>query len=377
MLAATLKSCLRFGLGAVPTRVYQRLFPRDVIGLCYHMVTDEYPPHVAQISSYKTSAQFEADLQYLTKHYEVIGYEELRERRAENEEQRARKNGSTSPVLGSRLSALRPSFVLTFDDGYRECFDVVRPLLLKYEVPAIFFVTTDFIDNRHLFYRNKVSLCVDRILGMSGTERSEVVRRLQQHEIIDEMASSQLSPGLSAWLLSRSHRDVALIDEFCGALEIDVPAFLRERRPYLSKAEIESLHADGFPIGAHGRSHVSLGRLENEAELEAEITESCRIVREITRSEEVPFAFPFSGSRVRIDRVAEIRDRNRHVGMIFDSRGLLPNGPFLVHRVSSDDSRVREKQRSSLPRLISYAYQSQLRRSLIEPAKRKLAANSR
>lgn len=347
------------------------------------MVTDEYPPHVAHISPYKTSAQFEADLQYLKQNYEIISYEELCERRAESLEQRARTNGSTCPAPRSPLPASRsrrPAAIVTFDDGYRECFDVVRPLLLKYEAPAIFFVTTDFIDNRHLFYRNEVSLCVDRIQGMSETERSEVVRRLRQHEIIDEMASSQLSAlnsrlstGLSAWLLTLNHRDDSLIDRLCVALGIDVQQFLRERRPYLSKVEIELLHADGFTIGAHGRSHVNLGRLDNEAELEAEIAESCRIVREITRCEEVPFAFPFAGSRVRIDRVAEIRDRNHHVGMIFDSRGLLPNGRFLVHRVSSDDSWVKEKQRSSLPRLISCAYQSQLRRSLIEPAKKKLS----
>jgi hypothetical protein len=44
------------------------------------MVTDEYPPHVAHVSPYKLATQFEADLRYLKRNYEIISCEELVER---------------------------------------------------------------------------------------------------------------------------------------------------------------------------------------------------------------------------------------------------------------------------------------------------------
>ena len=253
------------------------------------MVTDEYPRHVAHISPCKSSAQFEADLEYLTKHYEVIGYEELCERRAGSEEQRARKNGSTSPALRSRLSALRPSVVLTFDDGYRECFEVVRPLLLKYKVPAIFFVTTDFIDNRQLFFRNKVSLCIDRILGLSESEWRVAADRVRcglgSRFQVPGSSKSPLTPNTSHlapnssptpetryptpanfihWLKDLPHDDEPTINDVCQILDIDTHLFLREHRPYLTTAQIEQLIAEGFTIGAHGVTHARLSDLIGE-----------------------------------------------------------------------------------------------------------------
>jgi len=382
LLRAVLKPCLRLGLAAVPTRVYQRLFPRDVIGLCYHMVTDEYLPHVVHVCPYKTSAQFEADLEYLTTYYEVISYEELRERR-DTSGAGKQVSGFGFQVSGNgrrpASKSRRPAAILTFDDGYRECFEVVRPLLLKYEVPAIFFVTTDFIDNRCLFYRNKISLCIDRILSLTESEWREVTDRLERHGIIPEPAGSQLSAlssqfstsAFSCWLSGLDQRDEPLIDQVCDALDLDIPQFLQERRPYLMQEEIQSLHAHGFTIGAHGRYHIRLGSLEKCAEVETEIEDSCRIIGEISGCEQVPFAFPFGGRGVPVNDMTEIRSRNPHVGMVFDSRGLLGSDNSIVHRISSDDSDAECCDRSNLPQLISDAYQRQFRRRWIEPVKRK------
>ncbi|RPI30378.1 MAG: hypothetical protein EHM70_14030, partial [Chloroflexota bacterium] len=132
----------------IPLPAYQALVRREVIGLCYHAVSAEAQPHLDHLIPHKTASMFEQDLLFLKEHFQLISYEELLAHRAGN-------------------LRLRPnSILLTFDDGYSECYSVVRPLLLKYEIPAIFFLITSCIDNREMYFRNKVSLCIDAVLKM-------------------------------------------------------------------------------------------------------------------------------------------------------------------------------------------------------------------
>src|SRR5689334_9863296 len=104
-------------------RTLEKIVRRDVIGFCYHTVSDEQQPHVASLYRCKSIAQFRRDLTFLQRFYRVIGYHDL--------------EGAHDGINGA------PSVVITFDDGLVECHDVVRPLLLEYGVPAIFFITTE------------------------------------------------------------------------------------------------------------------------------------------------------------------------------------------------------------------------------------------
>ena len=391
-----LKLFLRLGLSAIPLSVYQRLYPRDVIGLCYHIVSDEAPAHVAHVCPFKTSAQFEADLRYLADNYEVISYEQWVERRAASGEQRVTNGTSRSSFhpssLALRPSSSRPSVLLTFDDGFRECYTVVRPLLQEYGFPAIFFVTTDFIDNQSLFYRNKVSLCIEKVktlceaelhaivdtLGVSfspdACRRSAVAENLKPETCRLTPETCHLRPRVETWLHSLTHRDRNVLDRLCDVLAVDIARFLRDQRPYLTTDQIETLQADGHTIGAHGRSHVRLSELESDADVESEIVESCRIVSDLTGSQQVPFAFPFADRGVTAEQISGIRRHNPHIGFFFNSRGLLPLEDLVVHRISSDEPDNRRRNASNLPALIHDSYERHLRRHVVEPLKKKRAA---
>ena len=52
------------------------------------------------------------------------------------------------------------AFLLSFDDGLKEVFTTIAPILLKKGVPASFFINPCFIDNNELFYRYKISLLI-------------------------------------------------------------------------------------------------------------------------------------------------------------------------------------------------------------------------
>lgn len=127
-----------------PLRVHRQFFKRNVIGFCYHVVSDELLPHIPHLYPQKSTFEFEQDLLYLKRHFRLVSYQDL-----------------TDYFLGIRRLPSNAAYI-SFDDGFAECYTADRPLLLKHRIPCIFFLTTDFIDNRHLCYRSKVSLCVDK-----------------------------------------------------------------------------------------------------------------------------------------------------------------------------------------------------------------------
>ncbi|HEY0037645.1 MAG TPA: hypothetical protein VGB66_13200, partial [Longimicrobium sp.] len=103
-----------YALRLLPVRALGRLLPREVIGLCYHVVSDRPLPHIMPLYPFKSVAQFDADLRWLKRRYRVVSHPELLHAR------------ETGRPLGPR------AVYLSFDDGYAECFSVARPLLLEH-----------------------------------------------------------------------------------------------------------------------------------------------------------------------------------------------------------------------------------------------------
>ncbi len=142
------KSFLRSVSKLIPLWMYRRLFPRDLTAFFYHAVSDEAMPHVKHLYPPAAVERFENALIYLRRHFNPVSYAEVHAHVV---------NGASLPARAVHLS---------FDDGFGECYTVARPLLLKYEMPCTFFVATDWIDNQAMFYRNKVSVCIEALRGL-------------------------------------------------------------------------------------------------------------------------------------------------------------------------------------------------------------------
>jgi peptidoglycan/xylan/chitin deacetylase (PgdA/CDA1 family) len=56
----------------------------------------------------------------------------------------------------------RNPLMVTFDDGYRDNHDVALPILVKHGVRAVFFLATDYIERRKLYWWDRVSLLIGR-----------------------------------------------------------------------------------------------------------------------------------------------------------------------------------------------------------------------
>src|SRR5207247_764800 len=72
-------------------------------------------------------------------HFEVIGLEDL----------------LRMVAGGSALD--RPCVLVTFDDGYRDSFDLGFPILQELGLPAVFFIATEFIQSSRLPWCDRIA----------------------------------------------------------------------------------------------------------------------------------------------------------------------------------------------------------------------------
>ena len=300
----------------------------------YHVVSAKPLAHIRHLYSYKSPAAFERDLIHFKQNFHPVSHEQIVEH----------ING------GPRLKP--GSAHITFDDGLTECFTIVRPLLLRHGIPCTFFVCKNFMDNRSLMHRNKVSLCVEQLDVLSDQEVGRAAKLLSERNGPSLTSRAQTR----AWVLGLDSRCLRQVDEACDALGIDINRFLQEKRPYMSSAEVKQLHDDGFTIGGHTCSHVELDKLSDWSQVTREIVESCEAVCELTHQDMVPFAIPFNGVNLPRNALAKLREDCACIDVIYDTNNLMKDRRFIINRIWCDTPAGDAEQCSNLGILVRRAY---------------------
>ncbi len=121
-------------ISTLPLKLLKRNAPIDVLIPYHHLVADEPVPYIEKLYAFKNSRQFEADLDYLLKYFEPVSLLDVIDHQ---------KRG---------IKFTKKSFLLTFDDGLRQTYEIVAPILLRKGVSAALFVNPSFVDNKELFY---------------------------------------------------------------------------------------------------------------------------------------------------------------------------------------------------------------------------------
>ena len=325
----------------VPLALGRAMIHRKGICAVYHMVSTERLPYVHNLYPFKTPEMFERDLVYLREHFHPLSYDQF-----------------AASQLGAADLPDR-SLMITFDDGYAECFSTVRPLLLKHGIPCTFFLVSDWIGNARLFYRNKISLCVERVEELDDAAWSQAAARLCREFDCDLHTRS----ALVRWAQSLNGTQDALADRLCEILGVDTAGFLAQRKPYLTLEQVRQLAADGFTIGGHSKTHTRMELLTPQ-QITQEIVDSCAAVRDWTGQAAVPFAFPFGGQEVSRVLLQNIRDEHPWIGLIFDSGWLGKDRDFVVNRVPFDITQGADTG-TNIPLILRRAYREQLKHNLL------------
>jgi len=299
-----------FILKIIPLCLYKIIVPRKLTCIFYHVVSDESLPHIQNIYPVISTQQFRGGLDYLLSKYQFVGYDEIED---------AYLRGRALPPNAAHL---------TFDDGFIECYSVIRPILKEYNIPATFFITTDFIGNKVLFPANLKSFVIEKVNQYNDLDfsaKKDIIEKKFKEEI-----KTKQDLIIKIKKIDRHDRDkLNLLSE---TFQIDHGKLLREKPLYLNEKQIIEMHSEGFTMGSHSRSHYKLGLVDEEL-MKDEIVEATRIIRKITGQKSIPFAFPNSGYGVSRDKLKEVRDMTPELGLIFDSKGFNQDADFVINRV--------------------------------------------
>lgn len=251
----------------VPLEVWHRLLGIELVLPYYHVVSDQKLAHVSGLFRYRSVRQFKADVEFFLRFYTPVSLQDI------------------ICHLDGTARLPKRCFLLTFDDGFREIFDVVAPILKAQGVPAVFFLTTSVVDNRQLCYQQKQSLLVHALASVADSVAKQKVSQLLTDAGVE-------GPDLPSRIRSITYRRRHLLDKVAPILACDFPAYAASAQPYLTSAQIKDLMRQGFAIGAHSVDHPLYSELSLEEQL-FQTHESLSWLSKRFQYECEAFAFPF------------------------------------------------------------------------------------
>ena len=237
----------------------------------YHCISDIPLSHISNLYDLKSVQQFEKDLDYLCKFFKPISLDDLKD------------------SIYREKKFTKPHFLLSFDDGLKEVYTNIAPILKRKGIPAVFFVNSKFLDNEDLFFRYKVSLIIEEIKNNQGLIKSIIpVLKPRREDLL----------SIVRFLLNLGYQEQGMINQIAKLLEIDFTSYLNKVRPYLQTYQVKELLDDGFHFGSHSIDHPLFNEMEFEVQ-KNQISESFNILERKFQLSSRYFAFPFTDEGIK------------------------------------------------------------------------------
>lgn len=283
---------------------------RPLLPYC-HSVNNNSPLHIKHLYDSRRAETFITDVNWLLKYYKPVSLDELH-----------------AWISGEKT--LHPkSFHLSFDDGFRECADIIAPILKRQGVPATFFLCSAFLDNKNLFYRNKISLLLERFAKGLTVPQEDAVKKLFENQ---GLPFQNFSHALGRITFAHA----SLVDAAAELLGICFNDYLKHEQPYLTLEQVGDLIRDGFAIGAHSVDHPHYRDLSLDEQL-WQTRESMDFISSRFSASCRAFAFPHTDTNVSL---RFFREASKDVDIFFGtSRMKTDQLRSCLQRFSLEDAR--------------------------------------
>jgi len=220
-------------------KLKNRLFSgRPVLVLMYHRVNDFPQGNLSHLTV--TNDDFEKQLQFLTKNYQILKLEE------------------------DWNNLKRTGVVITFDDGYADNLTDALPLLEKYNVPATIFVTTENLGTNEEYWWDRLQFDYEACRESFYMAEGKVVQKL-------EWTFAKLSHKIG--VMSKLEKE-AWFQNFENLNQIVFKP--RPQNFPLSHTQLKTLSDHSLiKIGLHSHSHAAFSSLsagEQKSDLEKNIS---------------------------------------------------------------------------------------------------------
>jgi peptidoglycan/xylan/chitin deacetylase (PgdA/CDA1 family) len=201
--------------------------------------------------------------------------------------------------------------LITFDDGYRDNYDVAYPILKRMAIPAIFFVTTSLIGSNVVPWWDEIAWHVRKLAGQTfklnnwpdpitlpTTIDAESIRR-----VLNRIKSFPAKIELQ-------------LQELRVFTDQEIPAELSNNL-FVQWEHLKELEQNGISIGAHSHTHRILSSLNRE-DLIFELTESKRLLENYLNKPIESLSYPVGGESTYNNSMFKLLDNiGYQVGFTF------------------------------------------------------------
>ncbi len=279
--------------------------------LNHHRVGDGTRWSTGRIVWSATAEQFDDQLRFLNQTFDVVGPDDL---------------------LAALDDARSRAVAITFDDGYRECYDVALPILRAHGVRAIFFLTTGFLDGARTAWWDEITWMVANSTRAALPADKWLTSPVALDRANPEAAAAQLIAHYKTLPGERSEDFLDYLAEATGSGRRDPTD---SRHDWLDWEMVRELADAGMGIGGHTVTHPLLALLPGERQ-SAEIVGSIDRIAKETGGRPQFFSYPdgtpgtFDAETVRHVRAAGIRLAFSNYGGVAQAAAL---DPFDVPRI--------------------------------------------
>jgi peptidoglycan/xylan/chitin deacetylase (PgdA/CDA1 family) len=191
---------------------------------------------------------FEAQMKYLKQHFSIVPLDSIVQK------------------VSGQNSSTRNSTALTFDDGLRNNYTVVYPILQRLDIPATFFVCPGLIESGQWLWNHEAR---ERLQSLSTQQRVVLCREVE--------APSSHVEEVVEWMKTLVSKARASVEGAIREMTLAFAPTTRQRDQYdvMSWEEVSSIDPRLVTIASHTVSHPILTSL-SPVELAYEIRESRR-----------------------------------------------------------------------------------------------------
>ena len=244
-------------------------FTDQTIFTYYHTVNNEKLNYLDNLFSFKNEKHFKNDIELLLNNYQPLNPDFFL------------KDFKYNQIPKNH-------FLLTFDDGLSQIFDVIAPILYEKKISAIFFVNPHYIDNKNFFVRHVISVLIDIILNNKYDK--EIIQEINYLLSLKKSSSKSLLINDLKKINFDSENILLRITEL---LKVDINTELKKKKPFISKNQIKEMIEMGFYFGGHTMTHPRLNTI-NYNDQKKEIIDSINWLKLNFKINYSFFAFPYT-----------------------------------------------------------------------------------
>ncbi len=253
-------------------------FRRRVIILCYHRIIpkEEIEHTLSSKWIIVNLASFERQMQLLRTHFDPISAEKF------------------NAIVQGKETFPRRSVLVTFDDGWEDNYQYAFPILQRYNIPAIIFLTTGFIGTQKVFWPERLFYYLRRLEKENAETKKgiQLINTALQLDIsTNDLRQSDLADRIvekAKWIKHETRE--RLFNELAHLFpEMDENIIASNH--LLSWDQVSEMYQKGIAFGSHGVTHRLLTNLD-PSEIRWEAMESRRTIETHLGISPKGFAYP-------------------------------------------------------------------------------------